>query len=798
MWWMCVEKFEESATKTLKRMSITSRLLTFDWVDRVAVKRRSGAALICLSLLSAGTPTSAGHGVVSIPSFYPHEIAIDTIDPAVAASQLKKNSLHAYIGSTPGFSGDIPDDLKMVESLDAFLVLTFNTASAKFKLPGQRCAVARGMLAGFTEPPQNTVVHPYPITPFHSDYLQHLDRIEEAKAKVQVQAALDLALRVRATGSRARALVQSRWALNDDNWDVSIDEVPVDQLMPTRLNGWLGPPWMKQGWFHAYKMLAPAVSNVNDKRSADAIYRRLLQGEYKHLTEQLNLERRLIANLTRGCDRVVLAHSLRREYYNDSFSGIEKVAFDSQLGMNSPIFVRTVKLKDFPWNGWLRVGMNEKAEAAWNPIAGFTDGPGRLIWSALGDPAQLPLPYNGSWIPNRVDSQVALARRASGGFKLPANALLPQTGSGVLAPVGDGKFGLAKIVYQVSASRFHDGTDTEVADLLYPYVFAYRWGVKAGDADSVYDPAIEAATALIRERLVGLKVLRVNETITDIAAGIKVPKRVAVVEVYVNHLAQDTTQVAALAPPWSTVPWHVLVLMEEAVQRGFAAFSKQQAERLAVSWLDLARDRSLHNRLKGLVDEFAAKGYRPAALRDLVTADSASARWRALKQFAQNNNHFLVTNGPYRLKQWTDMSSVVQVDRELSYPHGLGSFEHYANPPRAVITEVKREANRALVYVDVEKVVQEQRSYRTVRERMTRAAMRGLNLIRPDSRYLLLGPDGSVLQASKARMDDDGRFVAELPERLPRGRYTFLVAIYLDGNSISPTTRMLHLEVTES
>jgi hypothetical protein len=217
---MCAEELEESTTRTLKRMSITSRLLTFDWVDRVAVKRGSGAALICLSLLSAGSPTSAGHGVVSTPSFYPHEIAIDTIDPAAAASQLKKNSLHAYIGSTPGFSGDIPDDLKMVESLDAFLVLTFNTASAKFKLPGQRCAVARGILAGFTEPPQNTVVHPYPITPFHSDYLHHLDRIEEAKARVQVQAALDLALRFRAKGSRARALVQSRWALNDDNWDV--------------------------------------------------------------------------------------------------------------------------------------------------------------------------------------------------------------------------------------------------------------------------------------------------------------------------------------------------------------------------------------------------------------------------------------------------------------------------------------------------------------------------------------------------------------------------------------------------
>jgi hypothetical protein len=37
-----------------------------------------------------------------------------------------------------------------------------------------------------------------------------------------------------------------------------------------------------------------------------------------------------------------------------------------------------------------------------------------------------------------------------------------------------------------------------VADLLYPYVFAYRWGVP-GRPD--YDPQVDAATARLRERL---------------------------------------------------------------------------------------------------------------------------------------------------------------------------------------------------------------------------------------------------------------------------------------------------------
>ena len=65
--------------------------------------------------------------------------------------------------------------------------------------------------------------------------------------------------------------------------------------------------------------------------------------------------------------------------------------------------MRTVKLKDFPWNGWLRVGIDGEAKAAWNPVAGFTDAVGRLVWSTVGDDAYLPVPYNSRWVQNRVE-----------------------------------------------------------------------------------------------------------------------------------------------------------------------------------------------------------------------------------------------------------------------------------------------------------------------------------------------------------------------------------------------------------
>ncbi len=66
------------------------------------------------------------------------------------------------------------------------------------------------------------------------------------------------------------------------------------------------------------------------------------------------------------------------------------------------MFLRTVKLKDFPWNGWLTLGIDQAPQAAWNPIAGFDDPFGHLLWFAVGDPALLPQPYDSGWMLNRI------------------------------------------------------------------------------------------------------------------------------------------------------------------------------------------------------------------------------------------------------------------------------------------------------------------------------------------------------------------------------------------------------------
>src|SRR5262249_39696088 len=157
----------------------------------------------------------------------------------------------------------------------------------------------------------------------------------------------------------------------------------------------------------------------------------------------------------------------------------------------------------------------------------------------------------------------------------------------------------------------------------YPYAFLYRWGAKAPTgaqgADRAGEPYLEPAFATIEEQLAGLRVVRVDRTTHTIAEGLEVAVSTPVVEAYLRDAPGDETQVSAMAPPWSTVPWHVLALMEEAVTRGAAAFSQAEARRRGVPWLDLVRDPALSAQLKEIVTEFERRAYRPPALTDLVT-----------------------------------------------------------------------------------------------------------------------------------------------------------------------------------
>ena len=383
----------------------------------------------------------------------------------------------------------------------------------------------------------------------------------------------------------------------------------------------------------------------------------------------------------------------------------------------------------------------------------------------------------------------------AGDLEVPADALVPEPDSGNLREVGQGHTAAMQLTYQVLTSAFHDGTHMTMADLLYPYVFAYRWSAPARTDARMYDPYVARATALLRAGLVGLKVLRVERSELGIGE-FKLVRETPVIAVYMNTLA-ETQQAAVLAPPWSSLPWHLIVLMEEAVQRGWAVFSAEAAEHDGSKWLDLVRDPQLQGHMAGLVEEWARQGYVPEALQRFVTADEARQRWHALRAFAQTYGHFLITNGPYRLSHWSDEAVVFQVFRDPSYPLGVGSYDHYALPQHAYITQITPREHGLEVQADIERVERFQRTYDIVREPLRAAADAGKKGEIPLCRYVVLSSAGSVRGTGTATYAGKGLFRVELPRGLAPGLYTILMALYLNENYVNPDIKMVPYRVSQ-
>lgn len=740
---------------------------------------RSLASLLLL-LAALASRADAGHEIPYYPSFYPQEIALTVAEPAAAPRLFAKNAIHAYLGP---LAAPKSAELAWTDSFRAYVVLTFNPASRAFADARERCAAAARLAPALATASGAYVVYPYPVTPWHDDYAHHADLVEAARARAAMAGAIP---RLRVARSVTGLAPGPAWRPADGEWDATLEEVPLDQLLrgeATRLNGWMGPPWLKQGWFHAHALSARAVTEPGARSAVEETYARRVRGDYASGTERLSLERRLVSLVTRGCERMPLGYALRREAVSDTYSeGVENVGFDTQAGLASSVFFRTVKLKDFPWNGWLRVATATRPAAAWNPVGGFTDETGAIMWSIVADAAVLPEPYGGGWLPNRVR-----AVEVSGPVEVPRDALIFEPATGLPRAAAPGTTARQKVTYRVALSKFHDQTKMTVADLVYPYVLARRWSDK--------DRAVDRATALLREWLAAVRVVKLDTEVRDFG-DLQVILDTPVVEVYLRHAA-DAAEAPAIAPPWSAVPWQLLVLMEEAVTRGLAAFSEDEARRRGVAWLDLARDRKLVDALGPIAESFERRAYVPEALRGLVTVEQAQQRWAALRRFRRQSGHWLVTSGPYRLQKWSADTTVLAVFRDLSYPNVVGSFDRYALPRRAWIGAIERRGDRLELQVDAQTLTKFERSYKIVREPMRLAPTGEKAQDVVVARWTAVGAGDEVVAAGRAQEMEGDRLVVDLKGKLPPGSYRILLALALNGHSFNPEVKVISYRVAE-
>ena len=169
-----------------------------------------------------------GHEQPVYPSYYPHEIEIRTIAPEPAADLMRAGKLHAYIGTVPHSASAPPDTIGTVESLGSFVVVRLNPESSLARDETMACATTRAILREMAAKAGTgpLIVHPYPVTPWHGDYLNHIDRAEAARRRFLEGDAPPSPghLKLRTRSELATSIIRPEWLATGVDWDAAFEK----------------------------------------------------------------------------------------------------------------------------------------------------------------------------------------------------------------------------------------------------------------------------------------------------------------------------------------------------------------------------------------------------------------------------------------------------------------------------------------------------------------------------------------------------------------------------------------------
>ncbi len=444
------------------------------------------------------------------------------------------------------------------------------------------------------------------------------------------------------------------------------------------------------------------IGRLGNSSSAD----KLMNGDYSSAAERIGLIRTAVESSLADSSTTFLVAELDLFYYNSTRQGVENVAYDRFAGPDTYWFYRTVKLRDFMWNGWLRIGVPSLHSSPYDPFGGF-EGYDRAIWMAVSDPPGWPHPRLGGWYPMRVNWSTENAT------SIPSGSWRLEIRDGMLyaATPLNGRF--SKLTYSIRMSDFHDGEHMTAADLIYGLYHRLR------------------ASPNMAEGLEAIRILRDNEVVrtifaADVAARIF---KVTTIELYLSH-APRLYEAIALAP-YSAVPWELYVLTDS---------SSTPSRRI-----DLVDD---VDSVKPALERMRLDGYVPPLLRSMVSAEEARTRWSQLSDWANQYHNLLVANGPYYLDHLEIGNAVLKVFRDFTYPFGIGDYDHLASAAVPPVQKVSHSSIQPGLSAQLNVTL--------------RYSSWPLNNSRVD--YLIFSREGQLLLAGPAlRIDDPERIAFKIP-----------------------------------
>ena len=306
---------------------------------------------------------------------------------------------------------------------------------------------------------------------------------------------------------------------------------------------------------------------------------------------------------------------------------------------------------------------------------GLTDSYSRHIWGIISDPGTFKHPFTGETFPIRANWQVETAGPKDK-LKVPEESKIWNPELQKWANVPSNTFATSKVVFDFDFSKWHNGQKMDMNDILHSLYFTIEWGTQIDENDKTFDTEFTPRAAQSIDTIIGVNPIDENT-----------------LEVYVDFWHFDKGEIADWAILWNSMPWEISVAMEKAVTDGKVSFSRSGATSKNVNWLSLIIPNDA-NLIKNYLQEFKENNYIPDALKENnQNLKYYQDRYDSSINWIENNNHAVISNGPFYLESYAPESRTIKVNEfdDESYPFKIGEWSKFENAEFPIIVNIDLE-----------------------------------------------------------------------------------------------------------
>lgn len=406
----------------------------------------------------------------------------------------------------------------------------------------------------------------------------------------------------------------------------------------------------------------------------------------------------------------------------------------------------------------------------WNPVAGTNWLYDTMIMRGTESSADLPDPFTGLLIPNRIKSADVyiqeglpvtrtydwLTLNFLPTIPVPQDAWINWDATAQrFRTVGEvepkGLTARTKTVVRYSddlfKTRWQDGTSISMADVLLGLALSFDRPQKES---AIFDESEVPSFQMFLKSFKGIRIVQENPLVA---------------EVYSDQIFPDAEWIADSAAGYfyTAIPWQMLSIGILAEANRELAFSSSKADQLKLEWMSYIAGPSLpileRYRLQALKDSTIPY---PNFMGKYVSTGEAAARYTALGNWFKQRGHFWVSNGPFYIESVHPVQKTIVLQRSDDYLKTDDKWLAFTSPRIAEVKTTGLAQLRAGAAAEFQIAVSFKGSPYPLKD---------IDFIR----FLLLRGDGTLVSSGNADPVRDGtwqvKLSAEQSKQLQIGAY---------------------------